>query len=51
MKLKCIKYYYDKVMQKYVDINEEIDTNKERASVLIEAGVATEIKDDIKASK
>lgn len=39
MKVKCIKNYYDKELNKVVDIDTEFSVSEARAKTLVDAGV------------
>lgn len=52
MKVKIIKEYYDSIQNKeLIKVGTEMTVSTERGKVLIEAGVAQEIKEDKKDKK
>lgn len=52
MKVKCIVHeYFDKELSKYIKKDEQLEMKDERANVLIQKGLVTQIKHSIKETK
>lgn len=49
VKVKCIKYYHDKELDKYIDENKVYEVTEERAKVLEDNKVAVIVKTTKKA--
>lgn len=49
VKVKCIEYYYDKKLDKYIDENEVYEVTEKRAKVLEDNKVAVIVKTTKKA--
>lgn len=51
MKVKCIKKYKDKKLNRFVEVNEEYEVTEARGKELISAKVAAEIEEEKKPAK
>lgn len=48
MKVKATKYYFDKVLNKNIEADTELEVDEARATVLVNAGVAVVISEAAK---
>ncbi len=51
MQAKCIKEYFDKELERYIKVNEEIKVSSERGKRLLDAKVAIELESKDKEAK